>query len=110
MVSSCVELVHALPGRWRYRLHSATPIDWDRFERCRQRLHNGEAEAVGLELQALRQRHAEPAIATVLADALAALGRPHEAIATLEADINEGIDNHWTHYTLGHHHAAHHAR
>ncbi len=81
-------------------------FDWDGFERCRQRLHNGEAEAVGLELQALRQRHAEPAIATVLADALAALGRPHEAIATLEADINEGIDNHWTHYTLGHHHAA----
>lgn len=32
MLSSCVELVHALPGRWRYRLRSATPIDWDRLE------------------------------------------------------------------------------
>lgn len=33
MLSNCVELLHALPGRWRYRLRSATPIDWDRLER-----------------------------------------------------------------------------
>lgn len=40
-MSSCVELVHALPGRWRYRLHSATPIDWDRFEQqLRTALHS----------------------------------------------------------------------
>lgn len=32
MFSSCAELVHALPGRWRYRLRSATPIQWDRLE------------------------------------------------------------------------------
>ena len=32
MVTSCVELVHDLPGRWRYRLNSATPVDWDRLE------------------------------------------------------------------------------
>ena len=32
MVSSCAELVHALPGRWRYRLRSATPIQWARLE------------------------------------------------------------------------------
>jgi hypothetical protein len=32
MSSSCAELVHALPGRWRYRLRSATPIQWDRLE------------------------------------------------------------------------------
>lgn len=29
---SCVELVHELPGRWRYRLNSAAPLDWDRLE------------------------------------------------------------------------------
>lgn len=34
MLSSCVVLVHALPGRWRYRLSSATPIDWDRLEQA----------------------------------------------------------------------------
>ena len=32
MLSSCTELVHALPGRWRYRLRSGTPIQWDRLE------------------------------------------------------------------------------
>lgn len=81
-------------------------FDWDAFERCRQQLREGEAEAALAELEALRQRHSEPAIATVRADALGVLGRPREAIAVLEADITEGIDNHWTHYTLGHHHAA----
>jgi hypothetical protein len=33
MSSSCAELVHALPGRWRYRLRSGAPIAWDRLER-----------------------------------------------------------------------------
>jgi hypothetical protein len=33
MSASCAELVHALPGRWRYRLRSGTPIAWDRLER-----------------------------------------------------------------------------
>jgi hypothetical protein len=32
MVSSCAELVHALPHRWRYRLRSTTPIQWDLLE------------------------------------------------------------------------------
>jgi hypothetical protein len=32
MSSSCAELVHAVPGRWRYRLRSATPIQWARLE------------------------------------------------------------------------------
>ena len=32
MSSSCAELVHAVPGRWRYRLSSATPIQWARLE------------------------------------------------------------------------------
>mgnify|MGYP006289634003 CR=1 FL=1 len=32
MLSRCVELVHELPGRWRYRLRSATPIAWDQLE------------------------------------------------------------------------------
>jgi hypothetical protein len=32
MVSSCAELVHALPNRWRYRLRSTTPIHWDQLE------------------------------------------------------------------------------
>ena len=33
MSSSCAELVHALPGRWRYRLRSGAPMAWDRLER-----------------------------------------------------------------------------
>lgn len=32
MVTSCVELVHELPGRWRYRLSSAAPLNWERLE------------------------------------------------------------------------------
>lgn len=32
MDPACPELVHATPGRWRYRLHSATPIDWVRLD------------------------------------------------------------------------------
>ena len=32
MDPACAELVHATQGRWRYRLHSATPIDWARLE------------------------------------------------------------------------------
>lgn len=33
MLASCAELVHSLPGRWRYRLRSATPIQWDQLQR-----------------------------------------------------------------------------
>jgi hypothetical protein len=33
MDSSCVELLHALPGRWRYRLRSAQPLNWGQLER-----------------------------------------------------------------------------
>lgn len=32
MDSRCVELLHALPGRWRYRLRSTAPLVWDRLE------------------------------------------------------------------------------
>lgn len=32
MDSACAELVHATRDRWRYRLHSATPLDWERLE------------------------------------------------------------------------------
>lgn len=32
MDPACAELVHATPDRWRYRLHSATPIDWEPLE------------------------------------------------------------------------------
>lgn len=32
VATSCVELVHALPGRWRYRLNSAAPLNWTRLE------------------------------------------------------------------------------
>jgi hypothetical protein len=32
MDPACAELVHATRDRWRYRLHSASPIDWGRLE------------------------------------------------------------------------------
>jgi hypothetical protein len=32
MASTCVQLIHRIPGRWRYRLHSATPLNWDLLE------------------------------------------------------------------------------
>lgn len=32
MDPACAELVHATAWRWRYRLHSATPMDWVRLE------------------------------------------------------------------------------
>ena len=31
-MTSCVELVHELPGRWRYRLNSGAPLAWERLE------------------------------------------------------------------------------
>jgi hypothetical protein len=31
MDPACAELVHATLNRWRYRLHSARPIDWERL-------------------------------------------------------------------------------
>jgi len=32
MDPACAQLVHATRRRWRYRLHSATPLDWSRFD------------------------------------------------------------------------------
>ena len=32
MDPACAELVHATGRRWRYRLHSATPLDWPRLD------------------------------------------------------------------------------
>jgi hypothetical protein len=32
MDPACAELVHATGDRWRYRLHSLTPLDWERLE------------------------------------------------------------------------------
>jgi hypothetical protein len=32
MDPACAELVHATRDRWRYRLHSASPIHWERLE------------------------------------------------------------------------------
>jgi hypothetical protein len=32
MASTCVQLIHRIPGRWRYRLHSATVLNWDLLE------------------------------------------------------------------------------
>lgn len=76
---------------------------WDRFEQLKQRLAAGEAVALVAPLQELRSGWAEPALATVLADALMRCGRSEEALSCLQADIAAGIDNHWTHYCLGHH-------
>lgn len=78
-------------------------MSWDRFEQLKQRLAAGEAAAVVAPLQELRSTWSEPALATLLADALMNCGRSEEALGCLEADIASGIDNHWTHYCLGHH-------
>jgi len=76
---------------------------WDLFEQLKQRLAAGESAAVVAPLQELRRTWMEPALATVLSDALMRCGRSDEALACLKADIAAGIDNHWTHYCLGHH-------
>jgi predicted O-methyltransferase YrrM len=78
------------------------PFDWQHFEALKQKLAAGSPQAVLEPLKALRSRYAEPAIATVLGDALSRLGRTHEAIACLQADVTAGDDNLWTHYCLGH--------
>ena len=83
--------------------HWGAPMSWDHFEQLRQQLAAGEAAAVIEPLQELRRSWAEPALATALADALMRCGRIDEAIGSLEADIAAGVDNHWTHYCLGHH-------
>ena len=82
------------------------PFDWQRFEALKQQLAAGSAEAVIEPIQALRTTLLEPAIATVLGDALAQLGRTEEAIACLQADVDAGVGNLWTHYCLGHHFAS----
>lgn len=87
--------------------YSMDEFNWETFQRCRDTLQAGKAEEALQALRKLRQKHAEPAIATVMADALLMLNRPEEARSTLESDIAQGVDNHWTHYTLGHHHAMH---
>jgi len=79
------------------------PFVWPHFEALKQQLAAGSPEAVLEPLKALRARYAEPAIATVLGDALSRLGRTNEAIACLQADVDAGVDNLWTHYCLGHH-------
>lgn len=64
----------------------------------------GDAAGAAEQLIQLRNGFREPAIATVLADALLQLGKPvKDALAVLQVDINAGIDNHWTHYAHGHH-------
>jgi predicted O-methyltransferase YrrM len=78
-------------------------MSWDRFEQLKQSLAAGDAAAVVAPLQELRSTWAEPALATLLADALMRCGRSEDALGCLEADIASGIDNHWTHYCLGHH-------
>ncbi len=57
-------------------------------------------------LRELRRQWSEPALAPVLADALAQLGRTEEGIAGLQVDVEAGIANHWTHYSLSQHLAA----
>jgi predicted O-methyltransferase YrrM len=79
------------------------PFDWENFEDLKQQLAAGSPDAVLEPLKALRARYAEPAIATVFGDALSRLGRSNEAIACLQADVDAGVDNLWTHYCLGHH-------
>jgi predicted O-methyltransferase YrrM len=81
-------------------------FNWLLFEDLRQQLAAGSPEAVIAPLQALRADYREPAIATVLADALAQLGRTGESLACLQADVDAGVDNLWTHYCLGHHFAS----
>ncbi|MEB3260184.1 MAG: hypothetical protein VKP63_06125 [Cyanobacteriota bacterium] len=60
MDPACAELVHATGRRWRYRLHSATPLDWPRLDAAlRERLSpslwswrlNPECRAVILQLR-----------------------------------------------------------
>lgn len=80
-------------------------VTWDLYDQLKQRVARGEASAVVEPLQALRGQWSEPALATLLADALVQLGRPDDALACLQADIEAGIANHWTYYTLGHHFA-----
>jgi tetratricopeptide (TPR) repeat protein len=79
------------------------PFNWQNFEDLKQQLAAGSPEAVIEPLQALRASYPEPAIATMLGDALAQLGRPDQAIACLQADVDAGVDNLWTHFCLGHH-------
>ena len=76
-------------------------FDWSALDACRRQLAAGEAAAAVERLRQLRQEYPEPAIATVLADALFALGQHEAALACLQVDIDQGVDNHWTHYSQG---------
>lgn len=97
------EPLPANPAPQQPNQHPPEPFNWQRFEDLKQQLAAGSPDAVIAPLQALRATYPEPAIATVLGDALAQLGRTEEAIACLQADVKEGVDNLWTHYCLGHH-------
>jgi hypothetical protein len=82
------------------------PFNWQYFEELKQQLAAGSPASVLEPLRNLRSRYAEPAIATILGDALTQLGQTNEAIAGLQVDVDAGVDNLWTHYCLGHHFAS----
>jgi len=82
---------------------SPEPFNWQHFEDLKQQLAEGSPESVLEPLRALRTLYPEPAIATILGDALSQLGRTNEAIACLQVDVDAGVDNLWTHFYLGHH-------
>jgi predicted O-methyltransferase YrrM len=91
------------PAQPQPRQSPPEPFDWQHFEALKQQLAAGSPSAVIEPLRALRAAYPEPAIATVLGDALAQLGRTEEAITCLQADVDTCVDNLWTHYCLGHH-------
>lgn len=77
-------------------------MSWKLYGQLKQRLADGDRAGVIEPLRELRRSWQEPALAILLADALMQENRPDEALSVPQADIDAGIDNHWSHYCLGH--------
>lgn len=71
-------------------------MDWDSYTKAHSLLENGSAEESIVLLGDLRRRYASPAVAPLLARALATVGKPEAAERLLAEDCWIGIADHWT--------------
>jgi hypothetical protein len=71
-------------------------MDWEKYAKAHNLLENGSAEESIVLLREMRRHFASPAVASLLARALASVGQPEAAERLLAEDCWIGIADHWT--------------
>ncbi|MFM7550196.1 MAG: hypothetical protein ACKO8I_15300 [Cyanobacteriota bacterium] len=71
-------------------------MDWDRYAKAHRLLESGSVEESIVLLRDLRRRYPSPAVAPLLARALASVGEPEAAERLLAEDCFIGIADHWS--------------